>query len=38
MFNNYKNCLEATSLENKIIYLNNNKFMGKVLQKIIKNL
>ena len=36
-FENYKNCLEATQLENKINYLEKNK-IDKVLKKIIKNL
>ena len=36
-FENYKNCLEATELENKINYLEKNK-TDIILNKIIKNL
>ena len=36
-FENYKNCLEATELENKINYLEKNK-TDIMLNKIIKNL
>ena len=34
-FENYKNCLEATQLDNKINYLEKNEISG--LKKIIKN-
>ena len=38
-FKNYKKCLEATQLENKISHLENNmKVIQIVLKKIIKNL
>ena len=36
-FENYKNCLEATKIENKINYLEKNK-TDIILNKIIKNL
>ena len=40
IFEDYKNCLEAAQLENKIIYLEKNKanILKKVLKKIKKNL
>ena len=37
-FENYKNCLGATQLEKKIIYLEKNKIDIHSLNKIIKNL
>ena len=37
-FENYKNCLEATQLDNKKIFLKKLKLMKIVLKKIIKNL
>ena len=37
-FENYKNCLEATQLDNKIKYLEKNKINIDSLKKIIKNL
>ena len=36
-FENYKNCLEATQLENEIKYLEKNNFSTGSLKKIIKN-
>ena len=36
-FENYKNCLEATQLDNKIEYLEKNKINIDSLKKIIKN-
>ena len=36
-FENYKNCLESTQLENKINYLEKNKIDIDVLKKIIHN-
>ena len=36
-FENYKNCLEATHLDNKIKYLQNSKINIADLKKIIKN-
>ena len=36
-FENYKNCLEATQLENEINYLENNKIDIDSVNKIIKN-
>ena len=36
-FENYKNCLEATKLENKIKYLEKSKINKDNLKKIIKN-
>ena len=36
-FENYKNCLEATQLENKIKYLEKNTMNIDSLKKIIKN-
>ena len=36
-FEKYKNCLEATPLENKISYLEKNKINTESLQKIIHN-
>ena len=36
-FENYKNCLEATQLDNKIKYLEKNKINKDSLKKIIKN-
>ena len=36
-FENYKNCLEATHLDNKIKYIENNKINRNSLKKIIKN-
>ena len=36
-FENYKNCLEATQLDNKITYLEKNKINIDSLKKIIKN-
>ena len=36
-FENYKNCLEATQLDNKIKYLEKNKINIYSLKKIIKN-
>ena len=36
-FENYKNCLEATQLDNKIKYLEKNKINIHSLKKIIKN-
>ena len=36
-FENYKNCLEATQLENKINYLEKNKINVDSLKKIISN-
>ena len=37
-FENYKNCLEATQLENKINYLKKMQLTKIVLKKIMKNL
>ena len=37
-FENDKNCLQASQLENKIIHLNNSKIHVKSLRKITKNL
>ena len=37
-FENYKKCLEATKLENKINYLEKNKISIDSLKKIINNL
>ena len=36
-FENYKNCLEATQLQNKINYLDENKSDRYSIKKIIKN-
>ena len=36
-FENFKNCLEATHLDNKIKYIENNKINRNSLKKIIKN-
>ena len=36
-FENYKNCLEVTQLENKINYLEKNKINKDNLKKIINN-
>ena len=36
-FENYKNCLEATQLENKVNYLYKNKTDRDSIKKIIKN-
>ena len=36
-FETYKNCLEATQLDNKINYMQKMKLMKIVLKKIIKN-
>ena len=36
-FENYKNCLEATQLENEIIHLGKNKTDLDSIKKIIKN-
>ena len=36
-FENYKNCLEATQLDNKINYLEKNKINIDNLKKVIKN-
>ena len=36
-FENYKNCLEATQLENKINHLEKHKININSLKKIIKN-
>ena len=36
-FENYKNCLEATQLENKVNYLYENKTDRDSIKKIIKN-
>ena len=36
-FENYKNCLEATKLENKTKYLEKNKINIDSLKKIVKN-
>ena len=36
-FKNYKNCLEATQLDNKIKYLEKSKISIDSLKKIIKN-
>ena len=36
-FENYKNCLEETELENKITYLEKSKINIDSLKKIIKN-
>ena len=36
-FENYKNCLEATQLDNKMKYLEKNKINKDSLKKIIKN-
>ena len=36
-FENYKNCLEATEIENKINYLEKTKVNMHSLKKIIKN-
>ena len=33
-FEDYKNCLEATQLENKIIHLNNNKIYVKITKSL----
>ena len=37
-FDDYKNCLEATHIENKINYLEKRKLIQKVLKKTIQNL
>ena len=37
-FEDYKNCLEATHIENKINYLEKRKLIQKVLKKTIQNL
>ena len=37
-FENYKNCLEATQLENKINHLQKNQIAIDSIKKIIKNL
>ena len=37
-FENYRNCSEATQLENKINHLEKTKLLYIVLKKIIKNL
>ena len=36
-FENYKSCLEATQLDNKIKYIEKNKIIIDSLKKIIKN-
>ena len=36
-FENYKNCLEVTQLENKLNYLEQNKIKIDILKKIISN-
>ena len=36
-FEDFKHCLEATQLENKIIYLEKNKIDMDSIKKIIKN-
>ena len=37
-FDDYKNCLEATHIENKINYLEKRKLIQKALKKTIQNL
>ena len=37
-FEDYKNCLEATHIENKINYLEKRKLIQKALKKTIQNL
>ena len=37
-FEDYKNCLEATHIENKINYLEKRKLIQKFLKKTIQNL
>ena len=37
-FEDYKNCLEATHIENKINYLEKRKLIEKFLKKTIQNL